>query len=197
MTRLFDKFWLKPSIAQQMKARALEVCGGFPKVTQDEGMRIIHACTAQYNQKGLSTVLIYTMDDGMHDIGWWKNPDFARCLHLSLSYWYPDNRVAPKSDAITAEWLQAFFAPNERWLWMEPAYTIIGKKRGVWHYRLFAGPHWEPILPEGEVYSTLKTEKGWLSYSELQDKLKAEAKEKEEHVNNQLRVDGAGADRPA
>lgn len=30
--------------------------------------------------------LVYTRDVGHHSCGWWKNPDYERCYHLSLSW---------------------------------------------------------------------------------------------------------------
>lgn len=173
MTRVFDKHWIKTSIVEQMKARAELYKGRVPN--DPAAMVVIDACRAQYIQRDLTTLLIYTIDDGMHDIGWWKNPDYARCWHLSLSYWYPDSTVAPKWNAATQEWIRLFFNPHERWVWAEPPHSAIGKQRGVWHYRLFADPNWQPIFPEGEVYSTLKTERGWLSHSEVMEKIRREA----------------------
>ena len=169
MTRLFDKYWLKPSIAQQMKERALFMCqsGNFPLAPELGGMKIVEACRAQYEQKELITLLIFTMDKGMHTVGWWKNPDWEQCYHLSLTYWYPDGRTAPNKDKETNEWLHFFFDPHTNWIWAEPPYSPDGKKRNVWHYRLFTDAHWQPILPQGEVYSKLKTELHWLSYSDL------------------------------
>lgn len=181
MVRLFDRYWLKTSIVEQMKARALRFVGKFPPASDTEGLAIVEACRAQYEQRGLITLLAYTMDDGMHAVGWWKNPEYARCYHLSLSFWYPDNTVAPKNEKETVEWVNLFYQPNERWIWAEPPYSAIGKRRGVWHYRLFADELWQPMLPHGEVYSTLKTERRWLSWSDLQDKLKMEAKKTAEN----------------
>jgi len=173
--RLFDKYWPKASIVEQMKARVLTYSGRFPPTGEQEGLAIVNACSAQYEQPGLITTLIYTMDEGMHSSGWWKNPEYARCWHLSLAFWYPDDTVAPKDEKATAEWVELFFEPHARWVWCEPPFSAVGKKKNVWHYRLFADEHWQPILPKGEVYSTLKTELGWLSWSELQDKLKKQA----------------------
>jgi len=170
--RLFDQYWPKPSIMEQMKARAKQFSGLFPPVDMAAGLAVVDACRAQYEQKELITLLAYTMDDGMHSSGWWKNPEYARCYHLSLSFWNLNETVAPKNEKETAEWVRLFFTPNERWVWAEPPYSNIGKRKGVWHYRLFADEHWQAILPHGEVYSTLKTERGWLSWSDVQDKLK-------------------------
>lgn len=178
--RLFDKYWPKASIVEQMKTRAQIYIhsGKFPPAGDQEGLAIVRACSAQYDQPGLTTTLIFTIDDGMHAIGWWKNPEYARCWHLSLAFWYPDDTVAPKDDKATAEWVELFFHPNARWVWSEPPFSEVGKQKNVWHYRLFVDENWQAIFPQGEVYSTLKTELGWLSWSELQDKLKQNQGEK-------------------
>jgi len=51
-----------------------------------------------------------------------------------------------------------------------PPYSSGGKANEVWHYRVFTNPAGEPILPRGEVYSREFTEKGWLSFSDLQNR---------------------------
>ena len=172
MVRIFGKYTPKTAIAEAMKVRARLYTGKFPPPSMAEGLKIVDACRVQIEKPDLITLLAYTMDDGMHPVGWWKNPDYARCYHLSISYWYPGElaRTAPKNEKETAEWITLFFHPNEGWIWCEPPHYGIGKQRDVWHYRLFADGHWQPIKPEGEVYSRLKTESGWLSYSELKDK---------------------------
>ncbi len=177
MPRIFDKYWTKNAIVEQMKAKAELYKGRFPLANNKIGLAIVNSCLAQYEQPGLITTLIYTADDGMHAVGWWKNPDYARCYHLSIAYWYPDSTVAPKQNKATQEWVDLFFHPHANWVWTEPPYSAIGKRKNVWHYRLFADEHWQPRLAEGEVYSTLKTERGWLSYSELQDRIKRELQE--------------------
>jgi hypothetical protein len=114
MPRIFDKYWTKPSIVEQMKTRAELFKGRFPSRSDAEGLAIVNACLAQYEQPGLITTLIYTIDDGMHSIGWWKNPEFARCWHLSVAYWYPDQTVAPKQEKASLEWIELFFRENEK-----------------------------------------------------------------------------------
>lgn len=39
------------------------------------------------------TMLLFTRDIGHHTSGWWKNPDYERCYHLSLSFWDLANEV--------------------------------------------------------------------------------------------------------
>lgn len=31
-------------------------------------------------------IIIFTRDEGAHTCGWWKNPDYERCYHLSISF---------------------------------------------------------------------------------------------------------------
>jgi len=101
------------------------------------------------------------VDIGYHTSGWWKNPDYERCYHLSISF--PGGRNNKKLEHI----LNKFFGNNKRLLWCEPPYSEEGKKAGVYHYRLFCDENWQPIFPRGEVYSTQFTEMGWKSFSEL------------------------------
>lgn len=130
--------------------------------------RHIRRCT--HYHRPTEAMIIYTRDTGMHSSGWWKNPDYERCLHLSLSFVgveggeaYPlqfDRRMAE-------HWAEAFFGSNARLCWIEPPYSPEGKARGVHHYRLFCDPAWQPILPRGEVYSRDWTPSDWLSWSDL------------------------------
>jgi len=182
MARIFDKYWTKTSIVEQMKARAMRYRDIFPPPTEHEGLKIVDNCHAQYEKPGLTTSLIFTMDSGMHSVGWWKNPFYERCYHLSLSFWYPNGTVAPKNDKETKEWVELFFYPHANWVWVEPPFWEVGKKKGVWHYRLFADEHWVPFLPKGEVYSKEFTELGWKSWSELQYELEKQRKAIEERI---------------
>lgn len=122
------------------------------------------------NHLGSGTILIFTRDVGYHTSGWWKNPDFERCLHLSLSFYDLETRErAPKNRKLTAEWVGLFFGKDKDKLWCEPPYSAQGKKDDVWHYRLFCDAGWQPIVPRGEVYSKELTEAGWQSYSDVQE----------------------------
>lgn len=120
--------------------------------------RHIHRCTHYHRPTGAT--ILYTRDTGHHTSGWWKNPDYDRCLHLSLSFDGGfDRRMAKR-------WAEAFFAGDTSLLWLEPPYSPEGKMREVWHYRLFCDAGWQPIQPRGEVYSTDWTPAGWKSFSE-------------------------------
>lgn len=106
--------------------------------------------------------VLFTKETGYHTGGWWKNPDYERCWHLSMSF-------RGGSEVKTArEIINNLFKPYERLIWVEPPYSETGKSLNVWHYRLFCDENWQPIKPQGEVYNTHLTERGWKSFSEIQ-----------------------------
>lgn len=104
---------------------------------------------------------IFTRDTGYHSGGWWKNPDYERCYHLSMSF------EGGQDKRVVDQLLKLLFGDYVKYIWVEPPYTKEGKALNVWHYRLFCDTNWMPIKPRGEVYSTQFTEKGWKSFSEL------------------------------
>lgn len=106
--------------------------------------------------------IIFTRDIGHHSSGWWKNPDYERCWHLSISFPGGKNKNA------LAKIIDGLFGADKKMIWIEPPYSEQGKRKEVWHYRLFCDANWQPIIPRGEVYSKEFTEKGWKSYSEVQ-----------------------------
>jgi hypothetical protein len=113
-------------------------------------------------------LLIFTRDTGHHSSGWWKNPDYERCYHLSVSFRDPETLEPAPFDAKTGgQWAKRFFGANVRWLWIEPPYSEQGRALDVYHYRLFCDPGWQPIKPRGEVYSREFTEAGWKSFSDI------------------------------
>lgn len=114
--------------------------------------------------------IIFTRDDGMHSSGWWKNPQYARCYHLSLSFREPiSGRPRDPERGEVARWVAAIFSAEQRkLLWFEPVTTKDGRVAGVvGHWRLFCNEAWEPHLPHGEVYSKRWTPKGWKSWSDV------------------------------
>ena len=167
MSREFDAYWLMESVAVQMRRTAL-ASGFYNGVMTPANARLLNRCTADHLATG--TRLIFTRDAGMHSSGWWKNPDYERCWHLSLSFHDPLTSAAIGKDAsLSEQWIEAFYHSDQRYVWAEPPYSEHGKVAGVWHYRVFCNPAWEPILPRGEVYSREFTERGWLSFSDLQN----------------------------
>jgi hypothetical protein len=106
-------------------------------------------------------IVIFTRDIGHHSGGWWKNPDYERCYHLSISF--PEGRNKRHLNKV----IDGLFGWTKRFLWIEPPYSKEGKSAEVWHYRLFCDAGWQPIKPRGEVYSKEFTEIGWKSFSEL------------------------------
>lgn len=105
--------------------------------------------------------VLYMKESGYHSGGWWKNPDYERCYHLSISF-----RSGSEKKALN-EILDNPFGEYKKWLWVEPPYSDEGKNLEVWHYRLFCDNNWQPIKPRGEVYNKDFTERGWKSFSEL------------------------------
>jgi len=116
-------------------------------------------------------VVLFTRDSGHHTSGWLRNPDYERCYHLSLSP-IPNQVISayqsmePDAD-ITRMWCEAFFGEHFPLAWSESPKSAVGRQCGVWHWRVFADEHWEPFKPRGEVYSSLVTELGWKSATEV------------------------------
>lgn len=119
------------------------------------------------------TVLIFTRDEGMHTSGWWKNPDYERCLHLSLSFRDPrtGEPTGHHDRYLADEWCRLFFRHMCRLIWAEPPFSPEGKVHATWHYRVFMAEDWKtPILPRGEVYTREFTKAGWKSWSDVHAK---------------------------
>jgi hypothetical protein len=129
--------------------------------------RLQHLDTAS----GIVTLAIYSRDTGHHTSGWFKNPDYERCYHLSLSFceWRPLAGVGltriPFQLDIARKLVPLVFQNWQRYIWIESAKSPAGIEAGVTHYRVFCDPSWQPIVPRGEVYSQEFTEKGWQSWS--------------------------------
>lgn len=140
--------------------------GAFNGELTPRNQAYINSCT----HIAYGTKLIFTRDTGHHSSGWFKNPDYERCLHLSLSpaprhLWTPST---PDLDAkLKKRWLRVFFGDALRHAWFESAKTSEGKSLAVEHWRVFCDPAWRPITPRKEVYSKDFIEKGWRSASEL------------------------------
>jgi len=133
-------------------------------------MKKLERCSHQYSEplRDLAAIVILKRETGYHSGGWWKNPDYERCWHLSMSQRDPDTwESVPPDMAFFQRLAEAFFGDDVRKTWLEGPYSPEGKRAGVWHYRLFCDEGWNPIKPRGEVYSTEFTEAGWKSFSEI------------------------------
>jgi hypothetical protein len=163
--RRYGHNWLKASVVEKMRAASWEgEYYGKPVSLADR--LLLNYCTAVHMASG--TCLIFTRDSGHHTSGWFKNPDYERCFHLSLSFREPESGgLLPQNRVLAEEWCDLFFGDKKRWLWIEPPATRDGKHADVYHYRLFCDEHWQPIKPRGEVYSMEFTEKGWRSWSDI------------------------------
>lgn len=124
------------------------------------GRDAVPANCVWYLERYPATV-IFTKESGYHTSGWWKNPYYERCYHLSISF-----RSGSEKKALN-DILENLFGANKALVWIEPPYSEQGISMDVWHYRLFCDENWQPIMPRGEVYNTDFTERGWKSFSEL------------------------------
>lgn len=130
---------------------------------------LVYSCM-HYYRLDLDRVanILFTRDSGHHSSGWWKNPDYERCWHLSLSYSdFRGRGFLPQDKPKSAELARAFFGEDAKLCWIEPPYSDRGKESDTYHYRLFCDAGWQPIKPRGEVYSKDWTPAGWLSFSDL------------------------------
>jgi hypothetical protein len=160
---VFDQHWLTASVAAELRRRAqYGVANG-----RRDSRKYIERCKGFDQNSGC--LIIFTRDEGHHASGWWKNPDYERCWHLSVSQREaPTMEARPRVSSVHHAWVTAFFGDDARSIWTEPPYSAEGKQFDVWHYRLFVRPDWKTaLIPRSEVYSREFTEAGWLSYSDL------------------------------
>lgn len=135
----------------------------------DRNMRLMRLCAHLYRiDLRTSARMIYTRDAGHHEGGWWKNPDYERCVHLSISFCVnPTDEPLPFDKRQARKIAQAFFGDDVAKAWVEPPCTPEGIASGVHHYRVFCDMLWMPLLPRGEVYDKRDTPADWKSFSEL------------------------------
>ena len=143
--------------------------GTYTGQADPQNMKLMRQCRHMLAiNPAVSARVIYTRDSGHHTSGWWKNPDYERCLHLSISFVMNPNSAPLPFDRKTAQRIaESFFEADVRKCWIEPPYSPEGKACDVHHYRLFCDPSWKAILPRGEVYSREQTPFGWKSFSEI------------------------------
>lgn len=106
------------------------------------------------------TSIIITFDVGYHNSGWWKNSQYDRCLHLSISMNDGKNVSKSTEEEINA-WIDLVFKDTHpdamKWLWHETGF----KHKTVDHYRLFYSKITnQPILPQGQVYDLVPYQDG-------------------------------------
>jgi hypothetical protein len=121
----------------------------------------------------LKALCLFSLDTGYHTSGWWKNPDYDTCWHLSISYQDMESGdLGPQDHKTSWRIIRAFFEANYKLVWSEPPYSKEGKEHDVWHYRLFIDRATGlALFPRGEVYSRELTEAGWKSFSEVHAEL--------------------------
>jgi hypothetical protein len=177
-----DRWLLKVSVANRMKRMARHgVFDGSPRT-----QAYLNYCRGYHVPSG--TLIVFTRDTGMHTSGFFKNPDFERCFHLSLSFFAPETgENADQDHGLAREWCESFFGDNYKLLWVESPYTDQGKSSDTWHYRLLMHDDWHtPLLPRGEVYSKNNTEAGWKSWSDAQDEIRARRERITEILGNEI-----------
>jgi len=166
--RTWERYTLKDTVVRWHRKMAAR---GFFDGTGASQVYLLR-CRSYHPLTG--TGITFTRDTGHHSSGWWKNPDYERCYHLSLSFWDPLTRASrPHDTKLAKEWVELFFGDDRRKLWCEPPWSDDGKKYDVWHFRLFCDPSWSPIVPRDEVYTKTWTEAGWKSWSDVQYELEA------------------------
>lgn len=143
--------------------------GTYDGRVDDRNMQLMRQCAHLYAiSPEASARMIYTRDVGHHTSGWFKNPDYERCRHLSISFCVNPTDAPLPFDYKSAEKIaRAFFESDISKIWIEPPYSPEGKRAGVHHYRLFCDKGWTPIVPRGEVYDRRDTPADWKSFSEI------------------------------
>lgn len=134
-----------------------------------ESVQYRERCTFYDPANGVS--VIYTREEGYHSSGWFKNPQCERCHHISIGFKDPATMEPIDHNHAFANQLVAAIlgARNIKKVYIESPVTGQGKSFDIWHYRVWCDANWEPIVPQGEVYSKDLTEAGWKSWSDVQE----------------------------
>jgi hypothetical protein len=152
---------------------------------REDGTRLPYYQNARRIHRESGTTLILTREYGYHTGGWFKNPEYERAWHLSLSFRDPLLGHPRDFDQPLAEaWVRCVFGEWVTYIWEE---TQTDQFRHippeVRHYRVFCDERWQPIIPRGEVYSTQFTERDWKSWSDArhaEEMLRKQASERED-----------------
>lgn len=109
-------------------------------------------------EPGRWTRLLLTFDVGYHACGWWKNEQYDRCWHLSISH-PTELAVETPDEREVFAWCRLLWKDDAPKCWIEGAASTLDPYRlpNIVHARLFVlGPDDTPIIPEGEVYEPLR-----------------------------------------
>src|SRR5579859_6428518 len=87
---------ITPSMAQLVDRMKRHAETGLYRGRSQEFNQPYFARARQLHEK-TGTSLIFTKDTGHHTSGWFKNPDYERCYHLSVSFhvFHDDNGWQP------------------------------------------------------------------------------------------------------
>jgi hypothetical protein len=113
--------------------------------------------TSALLEPGRWTSLALTFDTGYHSCGWWKNGNYDRCWHLSVSHPTEIQLETPDEKEVYT-WASLLWGNDARKAWIEGAASVFDPHRlpNVVHARLWVDEHDQPVIPEGEVYQPLR-----------------------------------------
>lgn len=144
----------------------------------DCGQHVLN--TTAITEPGKPTRVLFSLDYGYHQSGWFANSDYERCLHLSVSHPRPDRlRLYPAglgnipsphvgidleapTEEETRAWGRVLFGEHHTMARYEPPVGPMDPYRspGVAHLRLHLDQAGNPIMPRGEVYHPRPFEDG-------------------------------------
>lgn len=110
--KLFDSRWLMAGVAKEMRRRAMSGIAVYGSLNSPYARQYSEQCTGVHQPTG--TIIKFTRDQGCHSTGWWKNPDYERCFHLSLSFRDVETgEFAPRNTKLSREWVESFFGDSK------------------------------------------------------------------------------------
>jgi hypothetical protein len=132
-----------------------------------------HADTFKTYARGMhettGSMLHFSRDEGMHTIGWVKEPLCDRAVHLWMQFYRPDANGIPgliiPDATLPDRWLSVFFGRERRNLiWCEPPIEATSRLYDLWHYRMFVDKNGFPL----NVGSDELLNRGWKLFPDLQ-----------------------------
>jgi len=109
--------------------------------------------------------MLYSVDKGAHDSGWWANSEYNACRHLSIVGISDAQHVAVPPIELKA-WARVWFGDDVRKAWNEPPAAQGDPYRDAIaspytnHVRVFIDQQGNSIIPTGEVYTLLPFDDG-------------------------------------